>query len=135
MKDKSSGFAGFLDGYKARNISASVSSIRYHFEEMKSAASDTLASQRLKNASTELLESLERISLLFSDDKGDFISTAISCGEILKKTILIARENGDPTGLLNEEKIKRFFYHYLEFAELSEDKALRDLAISVGDIF
>jgi hypothetical protein len=37
--------------------------------------------------------------------------------------------------LLAEEKMKQFIYHYLEFAELSEDRTVGDLAISIGEMF
>ncbi len=135
MKVKSTGFAGFLDGYKARNIAASASSVTYHFGEKKNAVTDILASQRSKNAPEELLASLNRLSQVLSDKLGDFLSAAVSCGEVLKTILLMSKQNGDPTALLAEEKMKRLVYHYLEFAELSEDKTVRDLAITIAEVF
>jgi len=142
MKDKSTGFSGFLDGYKARNIAASASSMMYHFEEMRSALDDILASQRSKGAPPELTQLLSelfsRVSQalsLLSARQEEFLSVAVSCGEILRKIRLMSKQSGDATGLLAEEKMRPLVYHYLEFAELSGDKSITDLAISIAEIF
>jgi hypothetical protein len=135
MSNKPTAFAGFLDGYKARNIAVSTSSVTYHFEEMRNATTDILSAQRLKNAPKELLARLDHLAKMLSPTQDDFLSLAISCGEELKTILLISKENGDPTELLKEVKMKRLVYHYLEFAELSEDKQIGDLAIAIAEIF
>jgi hypothetical protein len=135
MSNKPTAFAGFLDGYKARNIAAATASVTYHFEAMRNATIDILSSQRLKDAPKELLETLNRLSQMFSPTQDDFLSSAISCGEALRTILLISKQNGDPSKLLKEEKMKRLVYHYLEFAELSEDKTIGDLAIAIAEIF
>jgi hypothetical protein len=135
MSNKPTALAGFLNGYKARNIAASMSSVTYHFTEMRNAIVNILASQHEKNAAVELVDTLGRLSQMLSSKQDDILSSAISFGEELKTILLISKENGDPTGLLQEEKLKRIIYHYLEFAELSEDTKVRDLAIAIAEIF
>lgn len=135
MKDKSTVFAGFVDGYKARNIATSTSSIKYHFDEIKSSVPDIIAAQRNKGAPVDLIQYLDRLEKILSVNITDFLSVAISCGEVLKTIIIIAKQNLDQSGILTDEKMKRIVYHYLEVAELSGDKTIGDLAIMIAENF
>jgi hypothetical protein len=135
MSEKSTGFAGFLDGFKARNIAVSASSVTYHFDEMRSAVSVIITSQRSKNVSNEILDLLDKLDKTLSNNQQDLLSMAISCGELLKTMLMISKQSGDPSKLLSEDKMKRLIYHYLEFAEITEDKIVGDLAIEIAEIF
>ena len=134
-KEKETGFSGFLDGYKASNIASSSSSVEYIFREMKHAIEDILISQRSKNAPDQLISYLTQLSSVLSESHANVFQRAVSCGEILKTILLISKQYGDPSALLSEEKMKLLVYHYLDFAEISEDKTVRDLAISIGEMF
>lgn len=134
MKKESTGLAGFLDGYKARNIAVSASSVTYHFSEMRNSVFGMLASQQAKSAPEDLIEYIHRLSHILATQENT-LTVAISFGETLKTIILMAKQADDPSELLREEKMKRLIYHYLEFAELSEDKTVGDLAISIAEMF
>ena len=135
MTTKQHGFAGFLDGFKARNIATSASSVSFQFGEMKESASELLDSQRANSAPQESILLLERLIQAITSSPEDFLATGVICGEAIKTLLLISKNNGDPSKLLSEIKMKRLVFHFLEFAELSGDKSIGDLAITIGELF
>jgi len=134
-ENNTSGFAGFLDGYKAHNIAVSTSTVNFHFEEIKNAIEDICVSQHNKNAPDELIALLERLRILMNQPSDNIIPIAVSIGETIKTILFISKKTGDPSSLYSEERMKRLIYHYLELAELVEDKTVSDLAISIGELY
>jgi hypothetical protein len=135
MREQLTGFAGFIDGYKARNIAASASSIKFHFIEMKNALVDIQASLSKQNSvSYEFIDSIQTLINEMERVQDDYIPITFLGGDVMKTLFLKVKKDENLSILLKEEKTKKFVRHFLAIAEISEEKPLLQLALSLGEL-
>ena len=139
IKEKgSSQLSAFISGYKASNIASEESSIKYHIEEIKGLLKPLLDSidsiDSIDTGKTDLNRSLNKANNILVNADSDYLDKLIKFGEALKTTVLISKSRNDNV-ILDDPKIKRIVYHYLELAEKMEDSRINTLALTIGDSF
>jgi hypothetical protein len=129
---KNSSFAGFLDGYKSRNIASIESVLYYKMAELKDLLvrlTDEINKIQGGNH-IEVLANLNRnIILLRERNHYDVIDQLYAFGESLKMNLKSLIDITDP-GI--KEKVNSVIVSFLELARLSEDPKLISLAIQIG---
>ncbi len=133
---KGSSFAGFLDGYKSRNIASIETPLQYRLNEITDLIDVLITDIRKSKNNPELLFVLQRNQNLLKDrNRHDLMEVLFSFGESLKGDLLIINTKvSDDKGFI-KEKIRKIIYNFLELAKLSEDTKLINLAITIGENF
>jgi hypothetical protein len=130
---KESSFAGFIDGYKAKNIESIGSRLNIHIEEMSKFSQFLSEEIRDKNL-LEVEELLKGgIKQLKWDD--DFLSKLISFGERLETLLSLYKgkilEKGGPNV---KDYLDKLVYHFLKSAKQSQDRTLLSMAVKIGEM-
>jgi len=132
---KKSSFAGFLDGYKARNIQSVEKSLNYKIEEILELTNSMTGLLKKNPKNTDLVKSLKRTSSILKEKDVYIINRMHSFGEAFKSNIKIM----DTTSEIDlddlKEKERNIIYKFGELAKMSEDRRLMNLAIEIGETF
>lgn len=131
----SSSFAGFLDGYKARNIQSIERSLNYKIEEILELISSMNSFLKENPKNTELVNSLEKTSSFLKEKDVNVINRMYSFGEAFKSNIKILDTASEISAVNLKEKERKIIYNFSELAKMSEDRRLINLAIEIGEAF
>lgn len=130
MAKSKSSFAGFLDGYKAGNISSIAPRIEIQTEEIK-AYLNLLIDNITDNK--DLVNSLGILKNTLIDPKNDILTQLLLFSEVLSNNIVLYKNIwDDPT---NMSLLKKIIYILINIAEEIDDPKLTSLAIKIGNSF
>lgn len=134
MEKKTSNISGFIDGYKAGNLSLMSNQfyikrndITFHIDNILNSLKDQ-NSDKNKNFETEI-RSLKS-SLLYGLDSFDSWQIL---GESLKSLLNSYKNLDEQTQNLLLSDIKKIIYHFIDLAKKSEESKLIEIAIEVGE--
>ncbi|MDD4032131.1 MAG: hypothetical protein PHS48_02670 [Bacteroidales bacterium] len=132
MEKKNSNISGFIDGYKAGNLSIMSNSFSIKKNDVNLFIDNIL--NKLKRSNTDRNFTAEVSSLKSNFLYGlDSFESWETFGESLS-TIIDSFNDVTPS---TREKllpdIKKIIYHYLDLSKKSDDPKLQDIAIKIGD--
>lgn len=127
-KKESSGFSGFLDSYKAGNISAAKSSIEFHYEAIKESLQNLIAKLE-QEGRDEVVRALRKSNNILEKNQG-ILDKMLSFGESFKSNVDIDLQNID----VGNKDIIKIIYHYGKIARISEDTTLIKNASYLGEL-
>jgi hypothetical protein len=136
MDKKNSNISGFLDGYKAGNLSLMSSLFNLKKNEisahivnlMDNLSSDDSAESKRFLSEIRILKSVINYSL-------DSINAWLTFGESLYNVLNSFKKLPEKTQDLVLSDLKKIIYHFIDFAKKSEDQKLIDCAIEIGESF
>jgi len=121
---KKSSFAGFLDGYKARNIQSVEKSLNYKIEEILELTNSMTGLLKKNPKNTDLVKSLKRTSSILKEKDVYIINRMHSFGEAFKSNIKIMDTASEMDLDDLKEKERNIIYKFGELAKMSEDRRL-----------
>ncbi|HWD87153.1 MAG TPA: hypothetical protein VG367_03435 [Mucilaginibacter sp.] len=131
-----SSFAGFLDGYKSRNIASIETGLQYKLNEIIDLIGGLL--NDFSNGTynkPEMQYFLQRSLILLRERNGyNIIGLLTSFGESLKGNMSLINSVATTDSLL-KEKLRKVLYNFADLASLSEDNSLINLAIDISERF
>jgi hypothetical protein len=132
MSKSKSSFAGFVDGYKSRNIATIEGVVNNKIEEIIDFLTSLADAQNNPPNFNQILN--RNINLLKKIGQSDMIDSLVSFGESLKSSVELINNatNGSPE---KEEKMRKVIYDFGEIAKMTEDNGLIDLAIFLASNF
>jgi len=134
MEKKNSNISGFLDGYKAGNLSLMSSLFNLKKNEI-SIHLDNLIETLSKDDSVESKKFLSEIRILKSNINYslDSFNAWLSFGESLNNIIYSYKNLKAQAQALVLPDLNKIIYHYIDFAKKSEDQKIIDVAIEIGE--
>lgn len=133
MVSKKSNFSGFLDGYKAGNITSFANTFRYKKFEIKEYAEKIVIElEKLEIPDNNLGIEVKALSatLLSSMDNYEALSALGDSLKNIKKSYI---KLDNDSKLKVESFFQRIVFHFLELAKKCENEDLLDLAIDIGE--
>jgi len=134
MEKKNSNISGFLDGYKAGNLSLMSSLFNLKKDEIIIHNNNILDSLSVDD-SVETKKFLSEIRILKSNINYslDSFNTWLAFGESLKNIIYSYKNLKTKTQELVLPDLNKIIYHFIDFAKKSEDQKIIDAAIEIGE--
>lgn len=132
MSNSKSSFAGFVDGYKSRNIATIEGVVNNKIEEIIDFLTSLTDAQNNHPNFNRILN--RNINLLKKTGQTDMIDSLISFGESLKSSVELIN-NATNASTEKREKMRKVIYDFGEIAKMTEDNALIDLAIFLASNF
>ena len=133
MIKKKSSFAGFLNGYKARNIASIAPTLQVHVDEITNNINVLIDLMITHKKSDELINLLKKSYTLLQRYDDDLLRRLLFFAEMFNIYIDLHKELIDKEDTDINQRVKKIIYHLLALAEISEDKKLSSLAINVGE--
>ncbi len=134
-EQKKSNFAGFIDGYRAGNLSTFSTNFRFKKNEIKVLSENIiheLESLKSDETGTFLIELKSLNSNLIASSES--YEVLMTFGESLKTLITSFKRIKEPNTIV-ESNLKKVVYNFIDLAKKSEDSRLIDIAIEIGEGF
>lgn len=124
-------FAGFIDGFQARNLASIQRSISLQLSEMQTRLSVVKAQTQSNPTVTGIVLSVDAA---FHDSNGTIVDRLALVGERLTQLLIEHRDSfsADPDLQL---QIKGFIRAYLDAAEISRNQRLIDRALLLAESY
>lgn len=131
----SSDFAGFIDGFQARNLASIQRNIALQLSEMQTRL--TVIKDRIRDHQAQLGPLTPIVSALdtaFHDQSGTIVDRLVEVGKYLTELLM---KNGSliKTDEAIHGQVKGFVRAYLEAAEVSRYEKAIDAAVGVGEAY
>ncbi len=136
MDTKNSNIAGFMDGYKAGNLSSLATLLNFKKAEIANHL-DNLVYNSPTDDSNEAKRFISEIKSLRSslNTALDSFDSMVVFGDSLNSVILLFKITKDPTREFAINDLKKIAYHFIDLAKRSEDQKVIDVAIALGENF
>ena len=136
MDKKNSSITGFMNGYKAGNLSSLASLFNFKKAEIGSHL-DNLFYNFPDDSTTEAKKFYSEIkSLKITLHSGlDSFDTMVSLGESINIMVNTYKSLNNPTKEIVLPDLKKIAYHFIDLAKRAEDQKVIDVAIKIGEKF
>jgi hypothetical protein len=134
MDKKNSNISGFIDGYKAGNLSLLSTLFNQKRNEISIHLNNVIDSLSV-NDDTEakmFITEVRKLKTNINYSKDSF-DAWIYLGETLENIIKSYKTLDSSSQTLVLPDLRKIIYHFIDFAKKSEDQKLIDLAIEIGE--
>jgi hypothetical protein len=135
MDKKNSNISGFIDGYKAGNLSLLSSLVNQKKNEISIHLNNVIETLSVDNTpESKMFISDVRTMRTNINYNLDSFNTWIYLSETLESIINSYKKLVPTSQVLVLPDLRKIIYHFIDFAKKSEDQKLIDVAIEIGEI-
>ena len=135
MEKRKSSFSGFLDGYRASNITSNEPAINLHIEGILSHAQGLIDLLTINRKDQELIDALKKSYYLLQTGSVSISERLPLFAEAFSIYLDLHRQTIGKDEIEINQKVRKIVYHVLSIAEIIEDSRLSSFAIKVGESF